>query len=728
MASIPATIGMETPFSIVHEIPGRVRFDLSSICLLDDDELNKHFKDLSGISHMEFNKTTGRLLVKYDGDILVRVRIIKLLRALPRKSLTFSRTWGGKPVEEEPTESESKGILPSAVMFAGVFVFPPVFKIPFIILLGLPFFRKGASGLLKGKLNADVLDGSAIGVSIAGGDYGAAAIIAFLLRTGEYLEDWTAEKSRGTLSSMLRNDDDVVWLEVDGTEVQVKVRDIKKDDIVVVRTGGRIPVDGIVMSGEGTVSQAYMTGESLPVAKREGAFVYSGTVVEEGSIRIRAERVGQETTISSIIKYVDDSPSRKAKIQGYSEQLADSVVPFSFAAATLVYIFTGNLHRAGLLLLVDYSCAIKLATPAAIMASVTHSAKRGVLVKGGRYLEELDKTDTVIFDKTGTLTMGEPTVIEVVSYSPNYSGDDILAITASIEEHYTHPIAAAVVNEAKQKGLEHMEHGKLDYVVGRGVASVLVEKRVLVGSRHFLEDDEGISVAKSEKDVKTMIEHGESVLYVAIDRKLAGVIGFIDPVRKESEGVVERMKNVGIKEVMMLTGDSRINARAVSEEVGITKYFPELLPHDKAEITKELQQNGRKVLMIGDGINDSPALALADVGVSFKGGSDIAQETAPVVLMDENLNLITDAIDISKKTMRTIHQNFKAIIGVNSLAALIAVIGMGSPLSIALIHNGTTVAVTMNALRPIFEKLPSPPSDKKSQPPRSTSSAPPLRT
>ncbi len=703
MTSTSATISRESPFSIVHEIPGRVRFDVSSICLLDEGELKEQFEDLDGISHIEFSKTTGRLLVEYNEDILVRIRIIRLLRALPRESLAFLVTGREKSIEEELTEEEKGGILPSAAMFVGVFIFPPVLKLPLVLLLGLPYFGKGISSLLKGKLTADVLDGSAIGVSVAGADYGAAAIIAFLLRTGDHLESWTQEKSRGALSKMLRHDDETAWLYVDGVEVQVKVTDIKVDDIVVIRAGGRIPVDGIVMSGDGMVSQAYMTGESLPVEKRKGGFVYSGTVVDEGSIQIRAERVGQETTIASIIKYVDDNPSRKAKVQGYSEQLANRVVPFSFAAATIVYILTGNIHRAGLLLLVDYSCAIKLATPAAIMASVTHSAKRGILIKGGRYLEELNECDTTILDKTGTLTMAEPSVIEVVSYLPEYSEDDILAITASIEEHYTHPIAAAVVKKARQKGLEHEEHGKLDYVVAHGVASILTEKKVLVGSRHFLEDDERISVAKSAKDVKRMSKRGVSILYVAINRKLAGVIGFVDPVRKEAKEAVARLKDLGIKEVMMLTGDARASARTVSEEVGISKYFPELLPQDKAEITKELQQNGRKVIMVGDGINDSPALALADIGVSLKGGSDIATETAPMVLMNDNLHLIPDAVEISKKTMSTIHENFRWIIGLNSLAALIAIMGMGSPLSIALMHNGTTVGVTMNALRPMLE-------------------------
>ncbi len=704
MISTSATISRETPFSIVHEISGRVRFDISSICLLDEGELKEYFKDLSGISYIEFSKTTGRLLVTYNGDILVRVRIIKLLRVLPHKSLAFSRALGKKPVEE-PTKLEDKGILPSAAMLVGVFVFPPVLKISLCIILALPFFRKGASAILKRKLNADVLDGSAITVSILGGDYGTGAIIAFLLRMGEFLEGWTQEKSRGTLSRMLRNDEDIAWLEVDGTEVQVKVKDIKKGNTVVVRTGGRIPVDGTVMSGEATVSQAYMTGESLPVEKRAGAFVYSGTVVEEGFIRIRADKVGQETTIASIIKYVDDSPSRKAPVQRYSEQLADRVVPFSFAAAAIIFTITGDFSRAALLLLVDYSCAIKLATPAAIMASVTHAARKGVLVKGGRYLEELSKSDTVIFDKTGTLTMAEPSVIEIVSYSSKYSDDDILAITASIEEHYSHPIAAAVVKKAKQVGLDHKKHGKLKYIVAHGIASLLKRKRVLVGSRHFIEDDEGIPVAKAEKDIKRMSKKGESILYVAIDRKVIGVIGFIDPIRRESKGVVERLENTGIQEVIMLTGDSKFSARTVSEEVGIRNYFSELLPQDKAKITKELQQNGRKVIMVGDGINDSPALALADVGISLKGGSDIAKETAHVVLMNENLYLVTDAIDISKETMRTIHQNFRLIIGINSVAALLAIMGAASPLSIALIHNGTTVGVTMNALRPILGKI-----------------------
>lgn len=709
MASIAATISMENSFPIVHEIPGRVRFDVSSICLLDEYELKEQFKDLDGISHIKFSKMTGRLLVEYNGDILVRVKIIRLLRVLPRESLEFLRTGREKSAEDDPEEEKTGSILPSVAMFVGVFVFPPVLKVPLVVLLGLPYFGKGIASLLKGKLSADVLDGSAIGVSLAGADYGAAAIIGLLLRTGDYLEVWTREKSRGALSKMLRNDDETAWLYVDGAEVQVKVADIKENDIVVIRSGARIPVDGIVISGEGTVSQAYMTGESLPVAKRKGAFVYSGTVVDEGTINIRAERVGQETTIASIIKYVDDNPSRKAQVQGYSEKLADSLVPFSFAAAAIVFLLTGNLGRSGLLLLVDYSCAIKLATPAAIMASVTHSAKRGILIKGGRYVEELSESDTIIFDKTGTLTMAEPSVIEVISYIPKYSEDDILAITSSIEEHYTHPIAAAVVKKAKQKGLEHAEHGKLDYVVAHGVASILTQKKVLVGSRHFLEDDEGISVAKSKKDVEGMQKRGENILYVAINRKLAAVIGFVDPIRPESKNVVTRLRNLGITEVLMLTGDARASAKTVSEQVGISKYFPELLPTDKAEITKELQQKGQKVIMVGDGINDSPSLAIADVGVSLKGGSDIATETAPMVLMNDDLNLIPDAVEISKRTMGTIHQNFRWIIGINSLAALIAVMGMGSALSIALIHNGTTVGVTMNALRPIFEKT-SPPA------------------
>ena len=487
-----------------------------------------------------------------------------------------------------------------------------------------------------------------------------------------------------------------------GQELQIPLEHLADGDLVVVRAGSAIPVDGRVMEGEASVNQASMTGEALGVLRAPGSFVFAGTVVEEGWIAVEPTGVGRQTRFHQIVRFIDESEARKAGIQGKMERLADAVVPFSFLLAGLVLLVTRNPMRAAGVLMVDYSCALKLATPLAILAAIREGAGRGVLVKGGRFLEVLAQADAVVFDKTGTLTESRPHVREVVP-APGRTREEVLRLAACLEEHFPHPVARAVVRRAEEENLHHQEeHADVKYVVAHGIASELRGQRVFIGSRHYIEQDEGISVESMLPEVARLAEAGQSVLYLAINNDIAGLIGVEDPLRRESPEIIRSLREHGARRIVMLTGDDERSAAAVARRLGIDEYRAQVLPTDKAEIVKSLKDEGFRVLMIGDGINDSPALSAADAGVTLRDGADLAREVADVVLTRGGLGEIITAMELGRRTMDRVRFNFGAAVGLNTLYLAGSLFGLLPPGGSAVLHNLTTLGVCVNAMRPVF--------------------------
>ena len=530
----------------------------------------------------------------------------------------------------------------------------------------------------------------------------SAAMILTLITVGKMLEARSKGKTTDALKGLMKLAPKTAVVVRNGQEATVPIEQVRKGDVFVVRPGENIPVDGVVAEGEASVNQASMTGEPLGVLRSPGSSVYAGTVVEEGEIAIRPTGVGDGTRLRQIVRFIEDSEALKAGVQGKAERLADAVVPFSFLLAGLVWLVTRNPARAASVLLVDYSCALKLSTPLAVLAAMKEGVGRGVLVKGGRFLESLAAADAVVFDKTGTLTESRPRVAEVIP-GEGYERDDILRTAACLEEHFPHPVARAVVRKAEQEGLHHQEeHTEVEYVVAHGIASRLHGKRVLFGSRHYIHHDEGVPVDAMREDIERLAREGRSILYLAVDGKLAGLIAIEDPLRPEAAPVIRKLLGRGIR-VVMLTGDDERTAAAVAERLGISEYRSQVLPTDKAEVIRSLQAEGHTVAMLGDGINDSPALSAADVGVTLSDGADLAREVADVVLTECRLDGLVTAVDLSKAAMRRIRTDFGLIMTLNTVFLASGLAGFLQPGPSALLHNLTTVGVSLNAMRPMLK-------------------------
>jgi len=584
-------------------------------------------------------------------------------------------------------------------------VFRALVPAPLRILMlthrALPYFSKGLDALAKGRLNVDVLDAAAIGVSIARRDFRSATTVIMLLKLGDLLESWTRQKSHEDLARVLHLDIGQVWVKRDGQEFAMDGASIQPDDLLVVRAGSSIPVDGVIAEGEAMVNQASLTGEPLAIHRVPGDSVYAGTVIEEGEIIVRTLRAGSTTRLANILKVIEKSEKLKATIQGKMERLADAAVPLTLGLAALTFFLTRSATKATSVLLVDYSCAIRLATPLAILAAMRQGAADGVLIKGGRFLEVLSKADTVFFDKTGTLTKAEPAVRRILT-APGHDSREFLRIAACLEEHFPHPVARAVVNKAKSLGLDHREeHAKVEYIAAHGIASMLHGKRVLLGSRHFVHEDEGVPEAPARDLLKGGKARGYSLLHMAIGGELAGIIMIDDPLRPEAPEVVRGLKERGIRHLAMLTGDSSAAARKAAGETGIATVHAHLLPEDKQRIVQEHKDSGHLVVVVGDGLNDSWALSAADVGVSLHQSADVAREVCNVLLTDNDLRSLLRARDLSVLTMERITFNFKMIMGINSLLLALGIVGVLQPAAAALLHNSTTIAAAVNALRPL---------------------------
>ncbi len=683
-------------YIVLHELPGRLRLQLTlpRRPAVDPAQVEAYFQDLAGLLKVSFNPGTRCLLIRFDPRLASREAVLGRLESAPPP-----RSLRRRP--PSTLERKKKTVIRSGTLLLMGPLFPLPVRTVLAVLGALPIFRKGTAALANGRLNVDVLDASAVGAAMATRDFLTASVISFLLKLGDYLEEWTRKRSHTLLAGLFHVGEEWAWVVRDGRETRIGLDEVREGDTVVARMGSFIPVDGVVLDGEALVNQACLTGESLPVARRRGKSVYAGTVVEEGSLQIRAVKVGTDTRAAQVVRIIEAAEDLKAETQSRGEALADQVVPYSFLLSGATLALTGNPARAAGVLLVDYSCAIKLATPLAILASLARSARRRVLIKGGKFLEKLAQVDAFIFDKTGTLTEATPQVAEVVAFN-GFDRDFVLREAACVEEHFPHPVATAVVRYAAAQGLIHAEeHAEVEYVLAHGIVSRHHGRRIVVGSRHFVHEDEGVDVTAAAGYRDAFARRGYSLLYVAIGRELAGLIAIHDPLRPDAKSFIAALRNSGIGRIVMLTGDNEATARTIAAQVGIGEYYAQAFPEKKVEIVRQLQKEGFTVAMVGDGINDSPALAEADVGISMTHGADIAQEACDVLLMEGTLADILAARTIAREAMGLIRTNFNHILVINSAAMAMAVTGVAPPVVSAAVHNLATIGVGLQALKPL---------------------------
>lgn len=557
--------------------------------------------------------------------------------------------------------------------------------------------------LRQGKIEVPVLDATAIGVSLVRSDFNTAGSIMFLLGIGELLEEWTHKKSVDDLARSMSLNVTKVWEWMDGKEELVSATEIRPGSQVVVHMGNVIPFDGKMTAGEAMVNQASLTGESVPVRKETGMFVYAGTVVEEGEMTLEVTEVGASRRFQKIVSMIEESEKLKSGLECKAENLANKLVPYSFAGTILTYLLTGNATRALSVLMVDYSCALKLAMPISVLSAIREANLYGVTVKGGKYLEAVAQADTIVFDKTGTLTKAKPTVVDVVSFN-GQSPDELLRVAACLEEHFPHSMAKAVMEAAEEKKLKHEEmHTKVEYLVAHGISTTINGRKAIIGSFHFVFEDEKCIVPEEQKEKFTNLPKQYSRLYMAIDGRLAAVICIEDPLRPEAKQVIDKLHACGFEKIVMMTGDGENTASAIAREVGVDEYYSEVLPEDKAQYVEKQKEQGRKVIMIGDGINDSPALSAADVGIAISDGAEIAREIADITIGAENLHQLVTLRTLSEKLMKRIGSNYRSIVGFNSMLILLGTAGIITPTTSALLHNSSTLLIGLRSMNNLLD-------------------------
>ena len=635
----------------------------------------------------------GSILIYYEEGIENKEKIFDILRGITLDDL----------FEAEPTQTQvSKEITDDFYLKLSKMIFkrlmgrlflPIPIKNALTIFRALKYVSGGLDSLTSFRVDVALLDGAAVAGSLLLKQYQPASSMMFLLSISDELEDYTLQKAKSTLKDSLALNIDTVWvIGEDGEEKQCPVVDIDKGDKIKVHMGDVIPVDGKVIEGEGMVNEASMTGEPLAVHKRPGKTVHAGTVIEEGNLIVEVYSMNKETRLNKIIDLIENSEELKADTQSKAEKLADSIVPYSFIATALTYLITGNPTKALSVLMVDFSCAIKLTTPLSIISAMREASDNRMMIKGGKFLENYANADTIVFDKTGTLTNATPKVVDVIPMSKRYTRDEILTMAACIEEHFAHSIAAAIVKQAEKEGLKHEEdHSEVEYIVAHGIATEYDGKRAVIGSKHFLFDDEKVKITKTQDKKVNKAAKEHSVVYLAIDGKLEGIICIDDPVREEAKYVIEELKSLGIENIVMLTGDSESGAKAASKALGITEYRSQVLPEDKSRIVEEFKDEGKTVIMVGDGINDSPALAAADVSVSMKNSSDIAREVADISLLSDDLCDLVTLRKLSTGMLDKINDNYRNIVLVNGSLLVLGVFGVISPSTSSMIHNLSTM-------------------------------------
>ena len=682
-------------FKVMHDSAPRLRVRAGKWAFTKEEGygIASLLLDYDFIQDVFTSHRNGSILIYYDGDVESKQKIFDILSAITMDDL----------FEAEPTQTQvSKEITDDFYLklskmigrrLLGRWFLPMPIKNALTIFRAAKYIWYGLDSLTSFRVDVALLDGAAVAGALLQKQYQPASSMMFLLSISDALEDYTVQKAKSTLKDSLALNIDTVWVVgEDGEEKQVSAMDIDKGDKIKIHMGDIIPVDGKVVDGEAMVNEASMTGEPLAVHKSEGKTVHAGTVVEEGNIIVEVYSMNKETRLNKIIDLIENSEDLKAETQSKAEKLADSIVPYSFLATALTYLITRNASKALSVLMVDFSCAIKLTTPLSVISAMREASDNRMMVKGGKFLEAYANADTIVFDKTGTLTNATPKVVEVIPMSRRYKRDDILRMAACIEEHFAHSIATAIVKQAEEEGLRHEEdHSEVEYMVAHGIVTEYDGKRAVIGSKHFLFDDEKVKVTKAQerKVKKEAKEH--SVVYLAIDGKLEGLICIDDPVREEAKYVIEELKSLGIENVIMLTGDSESGAKAGAKALGITEYRSQVLPEDKSKIVEELKQEGKTVIMVGDGINDSPALAAADVSVSMKHSSDIAREVADISLLSDDLYDLVTLRKLSVGMLDKINSNYRNIVAVNGSLLVLGVMGVIQPSTSSMIHNLSTM-------------------------------------
>lgn len=691
-------------FYIKHESRGRIRIHLAQkrMSSVQAETLLYYLQNQNQVSFAKVYDRTGDAVICYEGERAAVIRMIQLFHYEEVELPTGLLESSGRALNNEYQEKLISKVI---YHFGRKWLLPAPIRAIYTTVVSVKYIWKGIQTLAQGKIEVPVLDATAIGVSMLRGDYGTAGSVMFLLGVGELLEEWTHKKSVGDLARSMSLNVGKVWLKKDGQEILVPSEKIVAGDEIVVHMGNLIPFDGEVSNGEGMVNQASLTGESVPVRRTLGSVVYAGTVLEEGELTILVKQTGGSSRYEKITAMIEESEKLKSGLESKAEHLADRLVPYSLGGTALTYLLTRNATKALSILMVDFSCALKLAMPISVLSAICEANQHKITVKGGKFLEAVAEADTIVFDKTGTLTKAQPTVAEVVSFSETKSPDELLRIAACLEEHFPHSMAKAVVDAAKEKHLDHEEmHSKVEYIVAHGISTTINGEKAIIGSYHFVFEDENSIILEGMEEKFRHLPEEYSHLYLALEGVLAAVICIEDPLRPEAAEIIRQLKKAGLKKIVMMTGDSERTAKAIAKKVGVDEYYAEVLPEDKANFVEKEKAEGRKVIMIGDGINDSPALSAADVGIAISEGAEIAREIADITVAADDLAEILVLRMLSNRLMKRIHKNYRFIVTFNAGLILLGVGGILQPTTSALLHNTSTLYIGLKSMGNLLDE------------------------
>ena len=690
-------------FKVLHNMRGRMRIHVmtNEMTDLQADKLEYDLAAQDMILTAKVYERTSDVVITYAGERQLLLSYLQTYyyrrkveedETLARSGRAMNRKYWDKIVNRVVLRMGSKLFVPAPI------------RTGLVLVKSLSYIKKALSCVGRRKIEVPLLDGIAITTSIVRGDYGTAGSVMFLLDLGEIMEEWTHKKSVDDLAKKMSLNVSKVWLSVDGKEVLTDVSKIETGDCVTVHMGNVIPLDGVVKEGEGMVNQASLTGEAIPVAKKQGGYVYAGTVLEEGELLIEVKENSGTTKYEKIVAMIEETEKLKSTVESRAEHLADRLVPYTLAGTGLVYLLTRNVTKALSVLMVDFSCALKLSMPISVLSAMREAQSHGITVKGGKFLEAMAEADTIVFDKTGTITKAQPVVSDVISFCDE-EPDELLRIAACLEEHFPHSMAKAVVRAAMDKGLVHEEnHSKVEYIVAHGISSRIQEKKVIIGSYHFVFEDEQCVIPQGKEELFESLSGECSHLYLAIDGVLAAIIAITDPIREEAPQVVSMLRKCGLSKIVMMTGDSERTAKVVAAKVGVDEYYSEVLPEDKASYVEKEHQAGRKVIMIGDGVNDSPALSAADVGIAICDGAEMAREIADITIAGDNLEELVTLKRLSNALVKRIHGNYRQIVGFNTGLILCGIGGVMQPATSALLHNTSTLAISVKSMKDLLNE------------------------
>jgi len=689
-------------FIIKHEIRGRMRVHLNQpkMTFSEADTLEYYLTALEQVVQVKVHEVTADAVIEFVGE---RDNIIRALSSFHYEEVIVPENVLENSGRELSAIYKQKMIMQVASHYLGRIILPMPIRSGLAIIRSIPFILQGIQCIRKMKIEVPLLDAIAISVSLLRRDFKTASSVMFLLGVGETMEEWTHKKSVGDLARSMALNVGKVWQVKDDSEVLVSANQIVPGDCIKVCIGNMIPFDGDVVEGEAMVNQASLTGESLPVTKAKDSYVYAGTVVEEGEIIISVRKSAGGTHYEQIVQMIENSEKLKSKVESKAEHLADRLVPYTLAGTVATWLLTRNVLKTMSVLMVDFSCALKLSMPITVLSAIRDAGNHNITVKGGKFLEAMAEATTIVFDKTGTITKAKPTVREILPYTNEYTKEEILRVAACLEEHFPHSMANAVVEAAKEQGLEHEEmHSKVEYIVAHGIASHIGEKRVLIGSHHFIVEDEKCSVAPEFRPLYDKRPLDCSHLYMAVDGVLIAIICIEDSIREEAREVISKLREEGFKKIIMMTGDSRRTANVIAEEIGVDECYAEVLPEDKAAFVTKEKEKGHKVVMVGDGINDSPALSAADVGIAISDGAAIAREIADVTITADDLHELIKLRQLSSEMMQRIQGNYRKILLINGVLIGLGVTGIISPTTSAVVHNASTVAISVSNMKPIL--------------------------